>query len=173
MGTPITAIDITGDAYHHTPGDVETLRKLALLLPPNPVVVNIGACFGTSALAVLEARPDAFIFSCDIQPCPWEPANIAAARQDTRRVVRLLGPSQAIGEFWPFPVDLVFVDGAHDYDGVVDDIRAWRPKVKPGGIIAFHDYGTPSLPHVGRAVDDEMQGREPFLHVERIVAYRV
>lgn len=38
--------------------------------------------------------------------------------------------------------DLVFIDAAHDYDNVLADLRAWWPKVKPGGVFAGHDYST-------------------------------
>lgn len=34
----------------------------------------------------------------------------------------------------------VFLDGDHSLEAVRDDIRAWLTKVKPGGIIAGHDY---------------------------------
>ena len=36
--------------------------------------------------------------------------------------------------------DAVFIDGAHDFDNVVADIKAWAPKVKEGGILCGHDY---------------------------------
>lgn len=36
--------------------------------------------------------------------------------------------------------DLIFIDAAHDYDSVVEDIAAWRPKVREGGILAGHDF---------------------------------
>ena len=35
----------------------------------------------------------------------------------------------------------VFIDGSHYYDAVKEDILAWLPKVKVGGIIGGHDYG--------------------------------
>ena len=37
-------------------------------------------------------------------------------------------------------LDFVFIDASHEYEDVRDDILAWYPKVKPGGIIAGHDY---------------------------------
>jgi len=35
--------------------------------------------------------------------------------------------------------DFVFIDAAHDYQSVLDDIQAWAPKVKPGGMVIGHD----------------------------------
>jgi predicted O-methyltransferase YrrM len=37
------------------------------------------------------------------------------------------------------PVELIFVDGLHEYEGVKADFEAWFPKVIEGGIMAFHD----------------------------------
>jgi predicted O-methyltransferase YrrM len=36
-------------------------------------------------------------------------------------------------------VDLVFIDDDHSYQGVAWDFWAWLPKLKRGGIVAFHD----------------------------------
>lgn len=52
-------------------------------------------------------------------------------------------------------LDFVFVDAAHDYQSVFSDIIAWRHKVKPGGWIGGHDYGTPGIGNdVCKAVDE-------------------
>jgi len=37
-------------------------------------------------------------------------------------------------------LDLVYIDGSHQYDDVLDDIQAWLPKVRVGGWITGHDY---------------------------------
>jgi SAM-dependent methyltransferase len=37
-------------------------------------------------------------------------------------------------------LDFVFIDGSHEYKDIVDDLKAWIPKVKIGGILAGHDY---------------------------------
>lgn len=36
--------------------------------------------------------------------------------------------------------DFVYIDALHDFDNCVQDIIAWNPKVKRGGIVAGHDY---------------------------------
>jgi len=37
-------------------------------------------------------------------------------------------------------LDFVFIDASHEYEDVKNDINAWLPKVKMGGVIAGHDY---------------------------------
>lgn len=37
-------------------------------------------------------------------------------------------------------LDFVFIDGNHEYSYVSEDITEWTKKVKPGGIVAGHDY---------------------------------
>lgn len=37
-------------------------------------------------------------------------------------------------------LDFVYVDARHDYESVLEDLAAWHPKVRPGGVFAGHDY---------------------------------
>lgn len=52
------------------------------------------------------------------------------------------------------PYDLIFIDGAHDYQSVSDDILNACDLLAPGGLIAFHDYRSPIDPGVTKAVDE-------------------
>ena len=36
--------------------------------------------------------------------------------------------------------DFAYIDARHDHDSVVEDLEAWWPKIRPGGVIAGHDY---------------------------------
>jgi hypothetical protein len=38
-------------------------------------------------------------------------------------------------------LDFVYIDALHDKQSVLDDITAWEPKVRIGGIVAGHDWG--------------------------------
>jgi len=37
-------------------------------------------------------------------------------------------------------LDFVYIDADHSYKSVKEDINAWAPKVREGGIVAGHDY---------------------------------
>lgn len=53
-------------------------------------------------------------------------------------------------------LDFVFLDASHEYEDVLDDISAWLPKIKNGGILAGHDYGRED---VNRAVNEYFQNK--------------
>ena len=55
-------------------------------------------------------------------------------------------------------LDFVFIDGDHSYEGVKKDIIAWLPKVKPGGIIAGHDYAS-WFPDTMRGIEECFPGK--------------
>jgi hypothetical protein len=55
--------------------------------------------------------------------------------------------------------DLVYIDACHEEEWALGDIKAWLPKVKPGGIIAGHDYHQDYL-GVIRAVQQVFGGRQ-------------
>jgi predicted O-methyltransferase YrrM len=50
-------------------------------------------------------------------------------------------------------VDLVIIDGSHEYNDVLNDIKAWIPKIKKGGMIIGDDYH-PNWKGVMDAVND-------------------
>lgn len=47
-------------------------------------------------------------------------------------------------------LDFVFIDADHEYESVIKDIKAWNPKLKPGGMICGHDI---HFEGVKRAID--------------------
>jgi len=58
------------------------------------------------------------------------------------------------GRFADNYFDFVYIDAAHDHASVKNDILAWKPKVKSGGILAGHDYDYKDTPGVKQAVDE-------------------
>ena len=45
--------------------------------------------------------------------------------------------------------EFIFIDGAHDYESVTQDIEDAMNRLSEGGIIAFHDYRTEPHEHDG------------------------
>lgn len=61
-------------------------------------------------------------------------------------------------------VDIVFIDGNHDYEYARDDINAYERKVRPGGIMSGHDYLTPA-DGVRKAVKEYVKDHNRNLHI--------
>jgi len=178
--------------------EVDELQRLAMLLPPNPTVVNIGAGSGTSGLAFLECRDDLTLTTIDIQQndspfgCLVAEKKVVwdAGYQD--RLTQIHGDSKIVGANWldeHEKVDMVFVDGGHSYDECKGDIEAWLKNITSGGTIAIHDYNktnvflsvnTEYAPHpvawagVDKAVNGFIkQGNEPLSIVKTLISFKV
>ena len=77
-------------------------------------------------------------------------------------------------------VAFCFIDAGHDEDRFPHDLRAWPDRIKPGGILAFHDYGTfpvdignPNV--VVKEYVDEWQAKAQWVPLGRIgslIAFR-
>jgi Methyltransferase domain len=52
------------------------------------------------------------------------------------------------------PIDLLFIDGDHSYEGVMADLSRYSFLVNPGGLILCHDADTASFPGVRKAIDE-------------------
>jgi hypothetical protein len=46
----------------------------------------------------------------------------------------------AVQEFQDNFLDFIYIDANHDYKHVLEDLNAWYPKIRPGGLISGHDY---------------------------------
>lgn len=141
------------------PKEVDCLVKYVKLLPKNPVIVNIGAGFGTSALCFAEPRHDAKIFSIDLRDDDNPFGGLLNERNSFSGTglslpTQIKGDSKEVGKTWDKEIDLLFIDGDHSKEGVGGDIDIWIPHVKDGGYVLFHDYGSRHHGFVTAAVDE-------------------
>ena len=181
--------------------EVHALKELAQSLPANPVVVNIGAGSGTSGLALMESRPDLTLVTIDIQDASHPHGCLQAEREVIEQAgfnrdkhYQFCGDSKTFGsEFQPLShfhkAEMVFIDGDHSYNGCKGDILAWLSNIKPGGIMAVHDFGKREVykngpidnapyplpwPGVDRAVRHYLcPYYEMILKVKTLVAFRI
>jgi predicted O-methyltransferase YrrM len=45
-----------------------------------------------------------------------------------------------VADGWREPIDLLYVDGWHSFEGVMADGHAWLPHLSPTGVVVFDDY---------------------------------
>lgn len=53
-----------------------------------------------------------------------------------------------------FAFDVIFIDGAHDYKSVANDILKCLPLLASDGVLLFHDYNSLKDPDVTKAIDE-------------------
>lgn len=123
-------------------GDQETLYKYAQMVPENGLIVDIGTNFGMSCLTMaLSSLPSVKVITMDPFKNDKFP-NFVRSFGLNKKVLYVQKTSDAVGEQWDeTPIDLLFIDGIHNYDGVTNDIKGLGKYVRKGGYILAHDYG--------------------------------
>lgn len=135
------------------------------------VIVECGAYQGRSTRALADHSPGV-VYAIDPWdgPCLREDGSTAPndwrvrAQFDahlqphiaTGRVVPIampFGPAAEMLALSGIQADLVFIDGDHRQAACASDLAAALLLVKPGGLLAGHDYHNPTWPGVQAAVD--------------------
>jgi predicted O-methyltransferase YrrM len=130
------------------PGDLEALLALA---SGATSVAEIGTGPGWSSIAIALAQPDCRIVSFDVEPRGAERYAQIVPRS-VRERIRFVIAEGAGGAAAASEVDFVFIDSSHQLEETVETFEAWRPKLRSGGTVVFHDYGNPDYPGVEQAV---------------------
>lgn len=122
--------------------------------------VEIGVHKGYFSETLCKANPALLLVSVDI----WQRPQIydeAIERLKAYRCLPLRTESvKAASMFADGFFDFVYIDGDHEYNSVMADIKAWQPKVRVGGIVSGHDYrvsretATAARCEVVKAVDE-------------------
>jgi hypothetical protein len=143
------------DAYLHRVVPGFTRLKLAEFFAERGYTVGaeIGVADGRFSLVLCQTIPHLRLFCID----PWRPypenprggsvvrheRNYALARERLAPYAVLfwrMMSLEAAAEIPDGTLDFCFVDGNHEKDYVLADLRAWSPKVRRGGIVAGHDF---------------------------------
>jgi predicted O-methyltransferase YrrM len=124
--------------------------------------VEVGTQRGDFASLICKTIPGLHLTCVD----PWAPYYAAGEEKQNaiyaEAIKNLAGlnatiirkPSlDAVVSFTDKSLDFVYIDGDHLFDAVVQDLIQWAPKVKPGGVVALHDYHPHQCKGVMMAVD--------------------
>jgi predicted O-methyltransferase YrrM len=159
---------------------------------PLPIknVVEIGVFNGNTSMFLRHGFPEAHLYLID----PWQTddqylksdgpmsqsdhvmktayENVCSHFGNDPQVTILRTTAMEAAKEVPNDLDLVIIDGNHDYEYVKNDIQTWLPKLKSKGILVGDDYHPhdDSFPGVKRAVHESFP-LDRIIHLERIWAY--
>lgn len=132
--------------------EIQQLAGLVSQHQPKAVLEIGTATGGTLFLWARMAAPDATIVSVDLPGgvygggYPLWKAPLYRRFASKKQSVKLLrrdshSPAtlEAVRNILDEPLDFLFIDGDHSYDGVKQDFEMYAPLVRPGGIVALHD----------------------------------
>lgn len=180
--------DLDGGVYRHQKSLLSLLR---LMTGVSLTMAEVGVFAGATSEYLLRNEPRLRLHMID----PWRAAEPdstyaksgdrvarltqdemnALARQAAERTAfaegrRWIHPatSLATAEWLVGPFDLVFIDAEHTYEGASTDIAAWWPKVRPGGILAGHDYNHRRYPGVTQAVNEFVAEALPTIELQTL-----
>lgn len=134
---------------------VETGRFSEVLIKKNPVLqrlylVDAWRKYDDYRMHVPQAQVDGLLVSAMLR---------LKAYSTITKFVRMFS-LEAVKKFKDASLDFVYIDANHSLPHVLDDICAWAPKVRKGGIVAGHDFRRNKRP-----------GRTQCHVVEAVTAY--
>lgn len=138
-----TRVDDHRSRENLVPGLIDLCRKY---IRPWYYVVEVGSFAGVSTEVLALHLPRGKLWAVDPQMEDGGRMSGAAnrlremaKRYPRLKLLRLRSPEAAAG-FNDHSLDLVYIDAGHSREEVMADVAAWTPKVRPGGILAGHDY---------------------------------
>lgn len=156
----------------------ESVRNLT---PRRPVtVVEIGSWKGRSTIALalgVKAVGGGRVFAIDPHTGAGTPRGPAATAVEFQRNIAAAGVDQLVEslvttshaarpQFGAKSVDVLFIDGSHEYHDVATDITDWQTALKDESVVAFND---PWAPGVYRALRElVVRPRTPYRNPELV-----
>ena len=119
------------------------------------IIVEIGAYLGASSCCLAEGlvnKKNAILYSVDT----WQNDAMSEGNRDTYnefkentkkyedKIIEVRGWSYDVVDVIKSinkPIDLLFIDGDHSYEGVKKDWDLYSPMLTSNSLVVFHDYG--------------------------------
>jgi len=121
----------SGDITTHLP----VLYTITRALKPK-VILEIGIRKGVSTKAFAMAIHEGG-FNCEHHCCDIDPKCIRVIERYNG--IPYIMDSEKLAEQWDKEIDILFIDGCHEYGHVKKDYLNFRDFVRKDGIIFFHD----------------------------------
>jgi len=134
------------------------LEGLATTLPDPARTLEIGTGTGCSLIATLLGlahHEDVKCWTVDIRVREHLEAEMKKREFNRSRWDFINADSLDVAKTWNVPLNMIYIDGDHTYDGCYNDIMAWEPHLVFGGLMIFDDYDH-GYWSVTEAVDDIM-----------------
>jgi predicted O-methyltransferase YrrM len=136
---------------HTTQEERVFLYQIASKLSRNNTIVEIGSYLGASTcfLAAGCDRKGGHVYAIDT----WENQALSEGLRNTyeefldnisdykHKITPIRSFSVDAAQDFSKPIDFIFVDGDHSYEGDMADLEAWLPKLKPKAWLVLHDIG--------------------------------
>lgn len=130
--------DMLERLLHSLAGSGHSAEEAASTDPPLRMV-ELGVACGPIGIHLLPRFPTLHYFGAD----PTVPPDVRAAyspyqdratvyAKTSEQLHSMMDPSEKL--------DFVFIDGPHTYKNVRNDLDLWVPRLRPGGIVAGHDF---------------------------------
>lgn len=110
-------------------------------LSPHSIILELGCHQGVST--ELLANHVALVHTIDVQEAPSRLKGLPNIVHHQGRF------NEIMKRFQLQSFDLIYIDGMHDYEAVMEDIKLSLPLIKDGGYLSGHDYYT----EVQRSID--------------------
>jgi hypothetical protein len=128
--------------------DMRVLKEEIEKLKPGDVYVEIGVDEGGSARTAHEyAKEGVLKVFIDIHDV--DPHSVSIGRGKFMEQEGMVGvgktgafihaDANTVAKWWNKPIDLIFIDGGHDYTEVKLDTLAWEKFMKKGSTMLYHD----------------------------------
>ena len=136
-------------------------HELLARMPDRGVCAEIGVWKGDFSETILDRNQPARLNLVDpwlfvpTLPCRWYGGAQAQSQHDMDMIhqgvvsrfarasnitIHRKPSAQAVGGFPDRSFDWIYIDGDHSYKSVLEDLRLWSAKVKPGGYLAGDDF---------------------------------
>lgn len=135
---------ITGE-NRLSPGQDEFLFNLASEISEDGLIVDIGTwhgrsacCFGYSCIGTKRRVVTIDLFPGDLLKSALNNIN----KNNLSKYIECIQiDSKEMAKTWSSEIDLLFIDGNHNYQNVLNDYQGFYPWIKINGIIVLHDVG--------------------------------